>query len=69
MGAATQTASVIPHSAEKHPGSTAKGSGGKNQHIMGFVLGGGVNVLPSTFCSLLFAEMVDLSSALAVSFE
>lgn len=37
MGAATQTASVIPHSAEKHPGSTAKGSGGGgNQHIMGF---------------------------------
>lgn len=29
----------------------------------------GVNVHPSTFCSLLFAEMVDLSSALAVSFE
>lgn len=68
MGAATQTASVIPHSAEKHPGSTAKGSGGKISTLWGFFWEG-VNVHPSTFCSLLFAEMVDLSSALVVSFE
>lgn len=72
MGAATQTASVIPHSAEKHPGSTAKGSGGGKSAHYGVFWGVewvGVNVHPSTFCSLLFAEMVDLSSALAVSFE
>lgn len=70
MGAATQTASVIPHSAEKHPGSTAKGSGGEKSAHYGVLWGGvGVNVHPSTFCSLLFAEMLDLSSALAVSFE
>lgn len=42
MGAATQTASVIPHSAEKHPGSTAKGSGGGEISTLWGFLGGGV---------------------------
>lgn len=73
MGAVTQTASLIPHSAEKHPCSTAKGSANpkKTRNVMGLLLllFWKMQVHPSTFCSLLFAEMVGLSSALAVSFE
>lgn len=79
MGAVTQTASLIPHSAEKHPCSTAKGSANpypkktpKNRTLWGCCCCccfGKMQVHPSTFCPLLFAEMVGLSSALAVSFE
>lgn len=74
MGAVTQTASLIPHSAEKHPCSTAKGSAKKKKKqniIMELVIFffWKMQAHPSTFCSLLFDEMVGLSSALAVSFE
>lgn len=40
MEAAKQTASVIPHSAEKHLGSTAKGSGEKIRTLWDFFGGG-----------------------------